>query len=224
MDLIAIPNLSERIRSVVRERIVNGDLAADSRINEVHLARDLEVSRTPLREALNALVAEGALVTKPRRGFFVRPLSAEEFQQIYPIRALLDPEALRLSGLPTAERILRLKAMNQALEDEPDAEQRILLDDAWHLEWVADCPNLILLELIRQFMLRTRRYELAYFRDPRNLATACDDHHRMLTAARDGDLERVIEALKLNLTHGIEPILEWLGEGKRPKEVHNQEE
>src|SRR5438552_13883463 len=93
------PNLGEALVVTLRERIVDGRLPAGERLNEVHLAASLGVSRTPLREALGRLTAEGALTSSPRLGFFVRPLTAEEFRQIYPIRAILDPEALRLAGI-----------------------------------------------------------------------------------------------------------------------------
>ena len=217
MSSLDVPNLSERIRSLVREMIVSGELPPDSRINEVHLARRLEVSRTPLREALTALVGEGALTSHPRRGFFVRPLSAEELRHIYPIRALLDPEALRLAGLPTPRQIENLERLNRELEAARDVETRIRLDDTWHLELVAACPNPVLMELIRQFMWRTRRYELAYFRDERNVATASDDHRRILAAAGAGDLPGAIKALRINLTDGLEPILRWLQDGERER-------
>jgi DNA-binding GntR family transcriptional regulator len=217
-------NLSDQIRAVVRQRIIEGDLAPDSRINEVHLAAELQVSRTPLREALTGLVAEGALTSIPRRGFFVRPLSAEEFRHIYPIRALLDPEALRLAGLPSPQRIARLERLNQRMEAAADVEERIRLDDAWHLELLADCPNPVLLELIQQFMLRTRRYELAYFRDPRHVQTASDDHRRLLVAAQGGDLEGAIEALRRNLTGGMAPILQWLETYPRAVEPETDKE
>lgn len=210
MTLEPRSNLSDRVRSLVREMIVEGDLAPDSRINEVVLAERLDVSRTPLREALTGLVAEGALTSIPRRGFFVRPLSVEEFRHIYPIRALLDPEALRLSGLPSEEQLSRLKRLNEEMRLEPDIEKRVRLDDRWHLDLIANCPNPVLLDLIRQFMLRTRRYELAYYRDERNLETSIADHSRVIAAVEGGDLEAAIEALKINMTSGIEPILDWL--------------
>jgi len=207
-------NLSDRIRSIVRELIVDGRLAPDSRINEVHLAAQLEVSRTPLREALIGLVAEGALTSIPRRGFFVRPLTVEEFRHIYPIRGLLDPEAFRLSGLPSEEQISRLKRLNREMRQESDIEERIRLDDEWHLDLIANCPNPVLLDLIRQFMMRTRRYELAFYRDDCNLETSIGDHGRVILAAEAGDLDAAIEALRINMTSGIEPILTWLGKSQ----------
>lgn len=190
--------------------IVNGDLPPDSRINEVRLAQRLDVSRTPLREALIGLVGEGALSTVARRGFFVRPLSVEEFRHIYPIRALLDPEALRLSGLPSAATITRLGRLNDRMKRESDFERRVLLDDEWHLELVGECPNPVLLDLIRQFILRTRRYELAFYRETRNLEISISHHRRVIAALRRRDLGGAIEALEANMESGIEPILNWL--------------
>src|SRR5262245_36973472 len=95
------PNISDVLATALRDMIVDGRLPAGERINEVHLAARLQVSRTPLREALGRLVAEGALTSVPRIGYFVCPLTLDEFEQLYPIRAILDPEALRLAGIPS---------------------------------------------------------------------------------------------------------------------------
>lgn len=206
----ARPNLPEQIRSLIHERIVEGELAPGSRINEVRLAEELGVSRTPLREAMMGLVAEGALSAIPRRGFFVLPLSEEELRHIYPIRGLLDPEALRLSGLPPHDRISRLRKLNERMRRAKDAAERVRLDDAWHIELVVDCPNPVLLDLIREFMARTRRYELAFYRERSNLEMSTGDHANVLDAAERKDLEAAIEALRVNLTSGFEPILAWL--------------
>ena len=95
------PNLNDELAQSVRRMILDGSLAP-GRVNEVHLAAALGVSRTPLREALMRLVSEGALTSIARRGFFVAALSVEEVEQLYPIRAILDPAALRLAGIPPA--------------------------------------------------------------------------------------------------------------------------
>ena len=106
---LARDNLSDTVATRLRHLIVDGQLAAGQRINEVHLSQQLGVSRTPLREALARLAQEGALRSVPRIGYFVRPLDIDEFEQLYDIRPLLDPEALRLAGLPSRERMQRLR-------------------------------------------------------------------------------------------------------------------
>src|SRR5437763_16377002 len=98
-------NISEELANTIRRMVVDGAIPAGSRINEVHLARDLGVSRTPLREAIARLVREDTLVAVPRVGAFVKPLSVDEFDQIYSIRNLLDPEALRIAGMPSQQQL-----------------------------------------------------------------------------------------------------------------------
>jgi len=210
VNLVARQNVSEVVAAAVRAMIVDGRLAAGERINEVHLARALGVSRTPLREALSRLVSEGALSATPAIGFAVRPLSIEEFEQLYDIRPLLDPEALRLSGLPSPAGMKALERLNRAIAAAGDAEAAISLDDEWHLKLVAGCPNRVLIELIETIMMRTRRYEIALLRETPNLARAIADHDHILAALRAGRLDRACAALKTNMQSGRTPIIDWL--------------
>lgn len=205
-------NLSDEAADLVRNMIVDGELPAGDRINEVRLALQLGISRTPLREALTGLEREGALASVPRIGWFVRPLTLEEFRQIYPIRALLDPEALRLAGLPPPDRLERLRALNGQISRERDADTVIALDDEWHRLLIAGCPNRVLLDLIEQFIQRTRRYEMALMREGRNVAVAANNHEEIMAALAAGDLEGGCVALRLNLQSGFGPIAEWLAE------------
>jgi DNA-binding GntR family transcriptional regulator len=203
-------NMSEQLANIVRQMIVDGVIPAGSRINEVHLARDLGVSRTPLREAIARLVREDTLATVPRVGAFVRPLTIEEFEQIYPIRALLDPEALRLAGLPSRERINRLERLNARIDAAKDPDNIIALDDEWHLLLIEGCPNKVLIDLIQKFMRRTRRYELALMRERQQVDVATGTHREIIAKLRDGDIEAAASILKRNLETGGDPIRRWL--------------
>ncbi len=211
-------NISEAAADAVRAMIVDGRLSAGDRINEVHLAQQLGVSRTPLREALSGLVAEGALIARPRLGYFVRPLTLEEFEQIYDIRPLLDPEALRLAGVPGAKRIARLEKLNADLASAKGL-RAIEIDDAWHLELIADCPNKVLIDLIENMIVRTRRYELALMREQTNVGVATQDHERIMAALKAGDLRKACAALKQNMQSGREPIVTWLKQRVARKET-----
>jgi DNA-binding GntR family transcriptional regulator len=203
-------NISDALANTLRDMIFDGRLAPGERINEVRLAAQLGFSRTPLREALSMLVAEGALSSLPRRGFFVRKLTAEEIKNIYPLRQLLDPEALRLSGVPEKTRLGKLETLNERIFKADKAKDRIKLDDQWHLMLVEDCPNPVLVDLIRQFIRRTRRYELAYSGEERNVRTAYQEHKKIIRALGRGDMDNACRWLKQNMTSAGEPILRWL--------------
>jgi DNA-binding GntR family transcriptional regulator len=220
-DELARPNISEALVVLLRKMIVDGALPAGERVNEVHLARDLGVSRTPLREALGRMVGEGALTIVPRYGYYVSPLTFEEFRQIYQIRPILDPEALRVAGIPDAGRLDLLHEINRQILAATDAEEIIKLDDRWHLELLAGCPNRVLVELIEQNIRRTRRYELALMRESRNVATASDEHERIIAALRAGDLEAGCRALRRNMESGFEPIAAWLKARENAETIKN---
>lgn len=204
-------NLAETVANLLRDMILDGRLPAGQRINEVRLAAQIGVSRTPLREALSRLVNESALHDIPRRGFFVRPLTAEEVRAIYPIRAILDPAALRLAGIPSQQKIVRLRKLNRKLAAATKPAEAVKFDDELHIQLIADCPNPVLLELIQQFMWRTRRYELGLMGERRNMASAVARHERIFDALEAGDLELACRELEENM-HGEGPVLAWLAE------------
>lgn len=216
-------SISAQAAEEVRRRIVSGELADGARINEVRLAGELGVSRTPLREGLGQLVAERVVRSEPRRGFFVEPLTVGEFEQLYDIRPLLDPEALRLAGIPSPASLDRLDKINRRMLAAKTPPAAIDLDDEWHMELLAACPNRVLVELIEQIIGRTRRYEYALFRETENVWTASSEHESIVAALRRGDLAAACSWLEQNMRSGKAPIVAWLTkrslgrQGRSPK-------
>lgn len=209
MQIVSKP-ISEAAADAVRGMIVDGTLPDGTRINEVHLAETLDISRTPLREGLMRLVSEGAVTTEPRRGFFVAPLTLDDFRQLYQIRPILDPEALRMAGIPSRRSLDALERINDAMIAARKPAQAIDLDDQWHRTLIARCPNQVLLDLIDQIIGRTRCYEHALFRETDNVWNAGGEHQQILSALRDGDLDAACAGLKRNMQSGAEPIVAWL--------------
>jgi len=88
-------SLRERIVSRLRDAILAGDLPAKTRLMEPQLARRLAVSRTPLREAIRQLEAEGLVTAVPRVGTFVTEVTPQDLEETYAIRAVLEGLAAR---------------------------------------------------------------------------------------------------------------------------------
>lgn len=208
------PNISEELANTLREMIFEGELADGERINEVRLSARLGVSRTPLREALTTLVAEEALETIPRRGFFVRKLTIEEFENIYPMRSFLDPEALKLAGIPSEEQFKKLEGIDKKKMATKDYKTRALLDDEWHLELISNCKNQVLIGQIKLFMNRIRRYGLAFHKDRQVIKMSTTEHQNILKALKKGNMESACRWLKKNLMSDKTPIRKWLEERK----------
>jgi DNA-binding GntR family transcriptional regulator len=184
----------------ITTRVLDGRLAADARVNEVHLARELGVSRTPLREALIGLAEAGLLVAAPGRGFLVAPFDPAEARRLYPLVAELEALALRwtspldLAGLPDA---LDLVADEMAEVLARGAELSPV-DDRWHALLLSRCPNPHLLRLIEQTKPLLKRYESCYFGGAGRAEESIGEHRRIAAALREGDLPAASEVLVRN--------------------------
>src|SRR5574337_2182767 len=88
-----VNSLHDQAAEMLRQQIFAGELAPGSFVDEAALCERLAVSRTPLREALKVLVAEGLLRHEPRRGCFVAEITARDVDQIFPVIALLEGRA-----------------------------------------------------------------------------------------------------------------------------------
>jgi DNA-binding GntR family transcriptional regulator len=212
-------NISDVVAGELRNMIVDGRLPAGERINEVKLSAQLGISRTPLREALARLANEGAVKSVARIGYTVLPLTLEEFEQIYAIRPILDPEALRRAGLPSADKLKRLYRLNLQMDKVKEVERIISLDDEFHLELISGCPNKVLIDLIKQNIRQTRRYEIALMREHEYVLSAISNHVSILHALDAGALETACSALRTNLEAGFDPIASWLKERESAAKV-----
>lgn len=94
---MAVTTLKQNIAEVLTEAIFTGKLKPGDRLNESQLARELKVSRAPIREALQHLQEQGLVMNSPRRGMFVVFLEDEDIQKINSVRLILEAESFRLA-------------------------------------------------------------------------------------------------------------------------------
>ena len=90
------PTLKEYVFSLLLDAIMSGRIKPGERLIETRLAAQFQVSRAPIREALNRLLEQGLAISRPRRGLFVVELQKEDTQKINSLRLVLEAEALRL--------------------------------------------------------------------------------------------------------------------------------
>ncbi|WIY25844.1 GntR family transcriptional regulator [Parasedimentitalea psychrophila] len=130
-----------RVYAALRQMAADFAFMPDQRINESALSKQLGASRTPLREALNQLVAEGFLTFQNNRGFFCRSLTPKYIQDLYEARVAVECEALRLSCRRASDGdIAELGAYLQHTEAEyenaDDPAERLDMDETFHMRLV----------------------------------------------------------------------------------------
>lgn len=207
---------TERAYALIRRMAVDFQLRPNERINEVQLAREILLSRSPVREALNRLATEGFLTFVPNRGFFFRSPDIAELVQLYETRAVLEKGAFALACTRAApEQVGELEQFWAAALVEyarGDADRILELDEGFHLRLAALSANQ---ELVRQLMglnarIRfVRRIEIAR---GRRHARMIGDHDALVAALRDQQVALGQAVLASHISMSIEDATEVLKE------------
>jgi DNA-binding GntR family transcriptional regulator len=138
---------ADEVVALLRARIVSGELTPGTQLREVHLARDIGISRPTLREALQGLRQEGLVRHEPHRGMFVATLGAAEIRDIYSVRRVIEAPAARAAHRANAAGLLAVEAaFDRLAELEGDDDAKVIEADLqFHQAIVAllDSPRLI---------------------------------------------------------------------------------
>jgi DNA-binding GntR family transcriptional regulator len=210
---------AEPLREAVYERVVSrirsGEFRPGDAVTEAGLSRSLQVSRTPVREALLRLQAEGVLQSALARGFTIRPLIRREAAELYPILGVLEALAVRSISSLRAGTTQTLRATAEELGGCRDPMRRRWLDTAFHATIVATAGNRHLTDLTEQLRTSLSRYELAYMREIPDRHHADRQHEEVLAAIISGELGRAADLLTEHWHDGMHCILKWLDARER---------
>ncbi|MEY4693702.1 MAG: putative HTH-type transcriptional regulator YdfH [Pseudomonadota bacterium] len=127
--------LYEEVAELLRQRIFARELEPGSWIDELRIAEALGISRTPLREALKVLAAEGLVTMKVRRGAYVTEVSEKDLRDVYHLLALLESDAARVVAQnATAAQMGQIQALHHDLERaQKDRDRFFEINEAFHL-------------------------------------------------------------------------------------------
>jgi len=209
---IARVPLRDQVHHAIVDRILRDELGPGARISDTALARELGVSRTPIREALLRLEREGFLEADVGRGFFVKPLSLREVREAYPVLWTLEVLALRGAARPSEVRRAELDRINVELEGEQDPERRIDLDSTWHRTLLETCGNEYLLGMIDTAKAVIRRYEYAYMQNAGYIPVSTRAHDQIAELMSAGRVEEAVPLLENNWRFTMQSLTEWLRE------------
>jgi DNA-binding GntR family transcriptional regulator len=181
------------IVAAVERQILSGALAPGQRIDELALAKEFGVSRTPVREAVLELAAVGLIEQRAHRGAFVADVTLEEIFDVYEVLAELEGLCARLAArrMDEAERaeLLRLHAQMGQLLAAEHREQYIDLDYRFHGLLIRGARNSALLDHISMCMKRIAPVRRTSMEMVRNMEIAHAEHSRLAKAIIDGDAE-----------------------------------
>jgi DNA-binding GntR family transcriptional regulator len=184
--------LHEEVIGQLRELILSGELEPRSRVNESQLCQRFDISRTPLREAIKLLAAEGLLDLVPNRGARVAAISAAEIDEVLAVVAALEGAAGELACDHVSDQeIAALQVLQRQMEDawrEQDAPSYFAINRKVHEMIMGASRNAALQGVYAMMSGRIQRARYSAHKTPDQWAQAIADHVEMLKLlrARDG--------------------------------------
>lgn len=184
---------------ILRDEVLSGKLKPGDNLNTLNLSKRLQVSRTPIREALNRLASIGLIENEPHKGFSVKKLSVEEILEIYYIRATISGSCTRLAVKNiTDSQVVALYQLCDEMETSLSENNRtLMLDNNYKFHntifMAANSPRLVNLAI--QYYQLSEQYRALALELPGRYHEVCREHRNIVDAlkARDPNLAELRE-------------------------------
>ena len=195
------------VRETIRTAILNGQLTGGTRLVQSDLANQLDVSTTPVREALRDLASEGLIRIDPHHGGVVSELDEDDLREVYQIRQRIEPLALEVAmPMITDEIIDRCEALHEAMSAEPNSAEWVNLNREFHMTIYEASNHNRLVAMVGSLQdasvmaVSARIQGLPAVRDDAN-----KEHGDLIAALRARDLERAQAVIMHHLALSIRP-------------------
>jgi DNA-binding GntR family transcriptional regulator len=198
--------LYQDVAERLRQQIFNRELEPGGWIDEQRLSAEYGISRTPLREALKVLAAEGLVTMKLRRGAYVTEMSAIDVAQVYHLMALLESDAAgRVAASASDEQIAQLQALHDQLEAQ--AQQRdafFATNEQFHLNLLELAGNRWSAQIVQDLrkVMKLNRH-LSLFKQGR-LAESLAEHRAVMAAIAARQPADATRLMRAHFENGLE--------------------
>lgn len=208
--------IKEQVVDVLRNQILNRVLMPGQQLNIDQIARELNISPTPIKEALNHLQTEGFIIIKPRRGTFVAELNEVDLVETYEIRMALEITAgKKLAEVITPEGIHdlveALETIDQSNKENDERGEHLKRNVDFHELFVKLAGNSKMFEIYKDLNTFIQIYRVHY-RTQLNWLKRIDkereEHMRIIEALRAKDSDKVVTAVVAHLSRGLDSLRE----------------
>jgi DNA-binding GntR family transcriptional regulator len=208
--------LADRAYEALKEMAVAYRFRPGERLAEVELARRLNVSRTPIREALHRLVMEGFLTFSESRGFHGRPLDTKEVFDLYELRRSLEATAVGLAieraGEEELKRLADFVAESRSVPETTDVIELVRLDEAFHEGLATLSGNGEILRVLQNVNERIRFCRWIDMETGRRSQTQ-SEHAEIVAAAQARDRPRAEAVVNRHIARRLDQIVAVIREG-----------
>ncbi|WP_323778882.1 GntR family transcriptional regulator [Leisingera sp.] len=212
-------SLPEMIVSDLRQRILSGELAEGEAIRQELLAKEYDVSRMPVREALKRLSAEGLVQWENNRGGTVIKHSLHEIGEIFDLRVLIEVDLFRraIPNMSEAhfEACERLLTEMERSYEADDVSQWGKFNHEYHMGLYAAADRRMSMEFLERISLHSDRYVRIHLSVMKQRKPAQEEHRKLLAHARNGDVDGGAALLRQHIERTKSELLEMIENQRR---------
>ena len=189
--------LKELVYLELKHKILTGEIASQTRLMEIDLSEKMNVSRTPIREAIKRLADDGLVQVEARRGAYVSNISIKDMLDVFEVRENMEGFAAQLASQRITEEgkkeLASIAAEYEAAIKKPNKEAIIELDEKFHNYIVECCNNETLSELIKYVQELSLRFRYLYYDDFSQYSSTADRHNKIVEAINTGNAAKARE-------------------------------
>ncbi|MDO5491162.1 MAG: GntR family transcriptional regulator [Bacillota bacterium] len=204
--------LREMVYEELKMQILTGGIVPGTRMMEVDLAKEMGVSRTPIREAIRKLEKEGLVTIEPRRGAYASMISTEDMVEILEVRQDLEGLAAYLAAARMTDKQMKelkdiAEKYNKAVT-EGSMKDMIQHDTKFHRLIVDSCNNKILVHMIEQLQELVLRFRYIYYDNFRRAENMPEEHREIMEAIVSGNADRARRAADVHICRLKQLVIE----------------
>ncbi|MBS0293041.1 MAG: GntR family transcriptional regulator [Proteobacteria bacterium] len=198
--------LYEEVAEQLRQRIFRRELEPGSWIDELKIAEEFGISRTPLREALKVLAAEGLVTMKVRRGAYVTEMSEKDLRDVYHLLSLLESDAAAVVAARASDaQLQQLQALHDELERSThERDQFFSVNERFHMQLLALADNRWRDQMVadlRKVMKLNRHNSLL---KQGRIEESLSEHRAIMAALRARDAAEAMRSMQLHFSNGLQ--------------------
>lgn len=203
--------LSKKVYRILKKEIIKGSFKPGDKVLEGKIADQMGISRTPVREAIRVLAAEGFVILSPNQGVVVRSVSAENIREVLQIHSVLEGLAARLSCEVINEEDLKEleNCVNkmEKLANKKDSSTYSEVDLKFHELIVNICRNKRLIQMRKNISDQAQRYRISSLSIPRRLKESLKEHQKILEAFKTKDPKKADSTSQKHIQNALKNIL-----------------
>lgn len=196
--------LKDEVKKILLEYILMGKVKPGERISLPTIAKELELSVTPIREALTQLSETGIVTYIANRGFFVMELSIKGVEEIYDLMAVLEGNAVKKSSY-NAKQIQELRTINSAFIKAKNALEMLDYDRLFHQKLIEAYTNESATKIIENLRVRISLYDYAFWNEDQKMKSIAM-HERIIMLLASNDIASAVSLVEDNWIQGVKYI------------------